>query len=271
MFNAVENALVKRRAASTFSHLPQFQDSTMPRQFPGMDPNLEAIRIWPDFHSTFLNLCREEIADRLPEGYEARIDERISVVKIPDDRTESTVVREFIPNVAILETTNRLDAGPANTGVMSVSSSIPVTLTLEADPHRQAYLEIRFGEHRELVTVFELLSPSNKSGEGYGQYVSMRQRLLLQGVNLVELDLLRFGRRMPIATPLPNTDYFALVARGDDLPSAQLYAFSVRDPLPTIAAPLKSPDDDVPLDLARAFEIAWARGRYERALGYPRG
>jgi hypothetical protein len=67
---------------------------------------------------------------------------------------------------------------------------------------------------------------------------------------------------------LPAGDYYAFVARGDRYPNAEVYAWTIRDRLPTIRIPLKAPDDDLVLDLARVFETAYARGRYWRRLRY---
>ena len=46
-----------------------------------MDPYLESPAFWSDFHATFINYWREAIADRLPDHYEARIDERVNLVE----------------------------------------------------------------------------------------------------------------------------------------------------------------------------------------------
>src|SRR3954470_4664604 len=54
----------------------------MPSPFPGMDPYLEDPAFWSDFHATFINYWREAIADRLPDHYEARIGDRVSLSEV---------------------------------------------------------------------------------------------------------------------------------------------------------------------------------------------
>ena len=54
-----------------------------------------------------------------------------------------------------------------------------------------------------------------------------------------------------MALPLPPGDGFALVARAEDWPDCAVYAWPIRQALPTIAVPLETPDADVPLDLGR--------------------
>ena len=65
---------------------------------------------------------------------------------------------------------------------------------------RQRFLTIRDREFRRVVTVIELLSPTNKSpGEGCREYLVKRTNVLQTSTNLVEIDLLQRGQRMTIA------------------------------------------------------------------------
>ena len=49
-----------------------------------------------------------------------------------------------------------------------------------------------------LVTAIELLSPTNKRGVGRREYLRRRERFLRSDVHLLEIDLLRKGRRVPM-------------------------------------------------------------------------
>ena len=71
-----------------------------------------------------------------------------------------------------------------------------------------------------------------------------------------------------MARPLPRGDYFAFVSRTERRPRSDVYAWSLRDPLPTIPIPLLSPDPDIPLDLAAIFATVYQRGRYEQSIDY---
>ena len=57
----------------------------MPCPFPGMDPYLESPAFWSDFHARFLTYLSDAISDRLPPGYEARIDERLEFIRMADE------------------------------------------------------------------------------------------------------------------------------------------------------------------------------------------
>ena len=76
------------------------------------------------------------------------------------------------------------------------------------------------------------------------------------------------GRRLSMGEPLPGGDYYALVSRAERRPDCEVYAWTVRDRLPTIPIPLSAPDEDVKVDLGAVFTTAYTRGRYARLVDY---
>ena len=110
--------------------------------------------------------------------------------------------------------------------------------------------------------------PFLESGEGIGEHRHKRRSLVTQGVHVVEIDLLRRGRRTELAQPLPPGHYYAFVFRADRRPDVDVFAWDLRHPLPSISIPLKGPDPDVSLDLGRVVDNAYERGRYTRKLRY---
>jgi hypothetical protein len=76
------------------------------------------------------------------------------------------------------------------------------------------------------------------------------------------------GKRLPVDADLPSGQYFAFVSRAEWRPMSDVYAWSIRDPLPTIPIPLMAPDPDIPLDLAAIFQTVYQRARYERSIDY---
>jgi Protein of unknown function (DUF4058) len=117
------------------------------------------------------------------------------------------------------------------------------------------------------VTIIELLSPTNKSGQGHTDYLYKRVSLIARTIYLLELDSLIAGRRLPMGRPLRGI-YHALVSRADRRPISDVFSWSIRDPLPTIPVPLMAPDADISLDLATVFNTVYQRGRYERSIDY---
>ena len=77
------------------------------------------------------------------------------------------------------------------------------------------FLEVRDRQGRELVTVIELLSPSNKrAGDDREQYLAKRRELLWSPAHLVEIDLLRGWSPMP-QEGRPECDYSVMVSRAE--------------------------------------------------------
>jgi hypothetical protein len=146
---------------------------------------------------------------------------------------------------------------------------LPVALTLpKYDENPEAYIDIRTYPDRELVTSIEILSPSNKSPTGHGEYLTKRAAMIRQDINLVEIDLLLQGRRLPFREPLPPGDFYAFLSRGNRRPYSEVYPWSIRRPLPKLPIPLKAPDADVILDLGKAFQTTFDGGRFEQNLLY---
>ncbi len=110
-------------------------------------------------------------------------------------------------------------------------------------------MEIRDRRDRDLVTVVELLSPSNKyPGPDREQYLAKRMELLSGTVHLVEIDLLSGGPPLP-AADRPDCSYSVLVSRFERRLDAEFWPISLREPLPVIPIPVRAPDSDARLDL----------------------
>ena len=245
----------------------------MPSPFPGMDPYLEDPAFWPDFHGQMIYACREQLLDRLPDGYDATVDERLRLVERPqdDDERGPATRKEIRPDVAVTWDPAGRPGSGGGTAVANVTSIEPVVVAVPGTEEiRDRWIEIHNRADNSIVTVIEILSPTNKSADGFGEYQAKRQAVLRQQVNLVELDLLVGGRRSERAGPLPPGDYLAIVARADRPLTRFVYAWPARHGLPTVPVPLKSPTPDVLLDLAAAFTTAYDRGRYHRRLRYGR-
>ena len=239
----------------------------MPNPFPGMDPYLEDPAFWRDFHGRFIYAVSEQLLDRLPAEYDAAVDEQVRLVEAPaEGEGPEPVVKEILPDVAVTRRPAP-GGGPPNGG--GVATLEPVTIVVPVEQEvRDRWIEIRHRPDNSLVTVIEVLSPTNKTGDGRGEYLAKRRGVLRQKVNLVELDLLLGGRRVEDRERLPPGDYYAIVSRAIQPRTREVYAWGVRRALPTLPVPLRPRDTDVPLDLAVAFATAYDRGRYARRLRY---
>jgi hypothetical protein len=138
------------------------------------------------------------------------------------------------------------------------------------NPETQRRLNIIRRNDSQVVTVIELLSPSNKMpGEkGFDAYLAKRNEFIESDVNLVELDLLRGGKRLPMRGKLPSGDYYAIIGRAAERPHCEVINWRLPSKLPTIPIPLSAEDDETQLDLAEVFRNAYEPGMYDRRLPY---
>lgn len=128
---------------------------------------------------------------------------------------------------------------------------------------------MRGREGHEVVTVIEVLSPTNKHpGEGQDSYQGRRSRVLCSPANLMEIDLLRAGSRPPMLHPLPRADYMVLVTRRAERPQCAVYAWNLPDAMPLVPVPLRPGAPEPPLDLKRAVDIVYDRARYDMVVNY---
>jgi hypothetical protein len=126
----------------------------------------------------------------------------------------------------------------------------------------QAYIEIRDGADRKLVTAIELLSPSNKEhGSDRDQYLAKRSRYLDTDVHLVEIDLLRGGPRLPLH-PAPKGDYCVMVSRAEERPEVGLWPIALRERLPVIPIPLTTAERAAKLDLQAVLHRVYDAAGY---------
>jgi hypothetical protein len=206
-----------------------------------MNPYLEQNDTWEDFHHNFIIRAQEMLAPQVGENYLVKVEVRRYLHELSADE------RRYF---------GRADVGVAAPGVSTEAPAgtsavtAPVKLSLPAvDVERHSSLEIRDRRHRRVVTVLELLSPTNKaSGPDRDEYLLKRAQILAGRTHLVEIDLRRGGQR-PGPPELPRCDYYALVSRSQDRPTLGVWPINLRDPLPVVPIPLTPPDADVTLDL----------------------
>lgn len=232
----------------------------MPSPFPGMDPYLEG-SLWTTLHFTLGAEIVRQLAPRLRPRY----------VVLPVER----FVMEISNGVAVTTTSVYPDVGVAEAGPQlsgrseTAAASAPLRLATvmpEAVPH--ITVEIRDTTNRRLVTVIEILSPTNKRGEGVEEYLTRRRRILLSTAHLLEIDLLRTGQRVPMQQPLPAAPYFVFLSRADDRPMTEVWPIALNQALPIVSVPLLPGDADVFLDLQSAFTAAYDLLGYDLIIDY---
>jgi hypothetical protein len=234
----------------------------MPSPFPGMDPFIEN-QEWSDFHASLIPVIRDALTPQLGDRYVARVERRVYVEHDPEER-----VRRFGADVAVVRSRSQQPTAPTASSAAGIAPvECEVLLPVE---RRENYLVIRDRHSHEVVTVVEILSPSNKvyGSDGRRQYLEKRDEILESRAHLVEIDLLRGGARLPLSGPVPAADYYAIVSRENRRPKVDVYAWSLRHALPTIPIPLKPEDGEVQLDLQQSASTVYDRARYDHSLDY---
>jgi hypothetical protein len=220
-----------------------------------MNPFLEQESVWHDFHERFIPLVAELLAAQVDPNYIVKIDEHVYIHELPAE------ARRFVGrgDVAVAE----FPASPEpRTGAALLAAPAQVLLP-HVDLERISFVEIRSRDDWKLITVIELLSPSNKDpGPDREQYAAKRSQLLNSPVHFVELDLLRGGPRLPLEN-LPPCDYYALVSRSEQRPKADIWPLRLRDALPAVPIPLHAPDGDAELNLPLALNRIYDSARYQ--------
>jgi hypothetical protein len=112
---------------------------------------------------------------------------------------------------------------------------------VRVDEVRDTWIEIRRLPDERLVTMIETLWPRNKGLSGLTDYLEKLHRLRTQGVNLVEIDLLIAGRRLPMAKPLLPGHFFAIVCRASKSETGDVYACRYNNPCRRFPSRWKTP------------------------------
>ena len=231
--------------------------------FPGMNPYLETLGLWPDVHNRLIGAVSSFLRRNLPIRYSVVTEERVVIGHNPPEEPRR---RYAIPDVSI--SSDAVAPSPEgharNVDLRAVTVLIP-----EVYWSRQKFLTIREQSRGYAVAVLEILSPSNKyQGEGRREYIDKRLRILESATHLVEIDLVRAGDPMPVEGYSGDTPYNILVSRNELRPSAELYPFGVQSRIPDIVVPLLSDEDEPTLRLGELVRDIYLQDLYGRLVNY---
>jgi hypothetical protein len=237
----------------------------MASSFPGMDPYLEPF--WRDVHASFIIYARDQLQAHLPGDLRARVEERVFV------ETEAGEEHSLYPDVRVVERGRGRSAATSSATTVAVAE--PLILELSDEPVTETFIEIiDLGSQKRVVTVIEVLSLANKlPGPGQKLYRKKQRECKKARVSLVEIDLLRSGKRV-LSVPLRRipiayrTTYQVCVRRGWRLGKAEIYRVPLRERLPIIKIPLRKTDADAPLDLQALIEQCYRHGGYDNDIDY---
>jgi hypothetical protein len=243
-----------------------------------MDPYLEAPDIWPDLHDALAAEMRSELNQTLPSPYYARLEMRPELGIIEELGTQQRIV----PDIAVVRHPHSIhEQSAGGAAVLSAPRSVVskfIEYEVLVDPLRHHFVEIRdSSQGHKLITLIEIVSPSNKrSGPDRQSYERKQKEILESDANLIELDLLRGGRRVladrqleALIRDLPEPAAYVVLVnrawrRAPGSSAYQIFPVGLREWLPCIPVPLKEGEAEPTLDLQFALNRAYDSGPYRR-------
>lgn len=235
----------------------------MPSPFPGMNPWLERPALWPDVHDSLLMSLRGALAPLLRPKYFLSAQQRTVLAVVPPDP------QPIFPDLAVLELSH--SSLPADVAAAAFDEPLIVEIPAQ-ETITEDYLEVVEVASQQVITIIEILSPSNKrSGEDRQAYIAKREKIFRAPINFVEIDLLRGWSPMPFTLSKTNghlSQYRILVKRRTSLRRAFLYPFDVRDTIPVFPLPLQPGDVEPPVRLGAALKEIYDEYGYDLCLNY---
>ena len=240
--------------------------------FPGMDPYLEKPSRWPGIHLNLIAAAQALLTPQLRPKYLVRVEERVYIADDFDDPRKAQHMRVPDVELAVRPGWGQATFAPSGGEVESFDAIEPVIATTwfdEIDIH-QAYLNVIDNESRDVVTVIEILSPTNKISGSHGRksYAKKFQEVMYSPSHLVEIDLLRGSRTVPVPRRVGTHEYLVHISRKKMRPRGQLYPLRLPRRLPVIPIPLKAGDPDAQLDLQSLIDQTYDRAGYDMEIDY---
>jgi hypothetical protein len=230
-----------------------------------MDPYLESSQIWPDVHHGLISESQAVLNPHLRPRYVARVELRVYISDDDDPGRQA-----LVPDLRVERSPGRKGAKKPKAEPALAGTEPLIVPTLMDEEIEEAFLKIIHVESEALVTLIEVLSPTNKirGSRGRASFMAKRHEILNTEVHWVEIDLLRAGVPSVTDPPLRPSDYRVLVSRADQRTRTRYWPISVRQALPVISIPLRGKDPEVPLDLGAVFRAVYDRAAYDVSVDY---
>lgn len=246
----------------------------MPSPFPGMDPYLERPVSWSAVHVGLIVTMQDLLAPALrPRRYTVRAEERVYLSEEDDPGRETRV-----PDLRVIRRPGRRTAVQSGGG-LAITEPEPFLINETEEVHDH-FIEIRSVEEQSVVTVIEVLSPTNKMSGSTGrqEFLAKRRQIYDTETHWMEIDLLRGGVRTGGLGRRVEDGYQVFVSRhegkragrDEDADPRRRYRwrFGLRDRMPVVGVPLRNGEPDAALDLQAAFDRVYDRGGYDIDFDY---
>jgi hypothetical protein len=166
-----------------------------------------------------------------------------------------------------------IDRYRARVGQRHYATEQALFTSVVREEHVEEFIEIRQRSDGRLVTLVDLVSPTNKTtASGRQAYLKKRGECKSGGTSLVEIDLVLQGQPMLDYSRegLPDWDYAVTVTRSTQPERYEIYTATMQKRLPRFRLPLAADDRDTVLDLHAAFSRCYDQGNFAAKIDYQR-
>jgi hypothetical protein len=167
-----------------------------------------------------------------------------------------------------------VDRYRARVGTRTYTSEMALFTSILREEHNEEYIEVRNRADGKLVTLLEVVSPSNKTTTaGRNSYLEKRREALQQRAGIVEIDLVLQGKPTLSYSRdgLPEYDFAVTVTRSTAPDRYEIYTSTLQKRLPKFKVPLAADDRDALMDLQSAFARAYDLGNFAAEIDYKSG
>ena len=225
-----------------------------------MDPYLEG-SIWHAVHNGLIYQLAKTLSDHVPD--DLFVDTEVKTILVDEIGAE---YQQMYPNVAVYKR-RADDSGIINEPPHEYGGAEPATLTISHLPIKTQSIKVIEIESRRVITAVEVISPVNKFGFGFEEYENKVDALHTAGVNVLEIDLIRRGKRRYQETSRQVAPYCITLFEALRHASS-IWLLQLLDPLPTIKVPLRGHDSPVPIDLQEALSKFYADRKLGKRIDY---
>jgi hypothetical protein len=164
-----------------------------------------------------------------------------------------------------------VDRYRARVGQRHYITEQPLFTSVVRDEHREEYIEILQRKDGRLITLIDMVSPTNRATDvGRQVYLHKRREAWAAGANIVELDLVLDGQ--PIIEHTRSSlepAYAIIVSRATRPDRTDVALVALQKELPRFKLPLAG-DEHAILDLRAAFARSYDQGGFATKIDYSR-
>lgn len=187
---------------------------------------------------------------------------------LEDPKLWTTFQQQFVHCLSQILLPGLVDRYHVRVGQRTYFTEMPLFTSVLREEHTEPFIEVRLRGSSRLVTLLDVVSPTNKSTpQGRTAYLDQRRLAQNAGANVVEIDLVLQGQPtldFP-RTNLPDWDYIVTVARADRPDQIDIYTTTLRERLKKVKLPLAKDDT---LDLQAGFARCYDQCGYAKIIDY---